>query len=126
MTMDIFATICAVAGVRVEHAVDARSFLPTLLGKPQEDVDGHRDLFFHRREGGQRYQGLTIAAVRRGDWKLLRNSPFAPFELYNLKADPGEQNDLAARNRQVFGQLSAALRLQVQRGGAVPWQKRSD
>ena len=82
-----------------------------------------RDLFFHRREGGERYQGLTIQAVRRGDWKLLQNSPFAPLELYNLAADPEEQMDLAATNRGKFRELSAALRVQIQRGGAVPWQR---
>jgi len=120
ITMDLFPTICEAVGAKVDHEIDGRSLLPVLLGKKQ-DVGG-RDLFFHRREGGTRYGGLIINAVRRGDWKLLQNSPFAPQELYNLKSDPQEQNDLARKERKKFNELAAALRVQVQRGGAAPWQ----
>jgi arylsulfatase A-like enzyme len=59
----------------------------------------------------------------RGDWKLLQNDPFSPLELYNLRDDPQETTNLAASNRKVFNELSAALRAHIQRGGAVPWQK---
>ena len=121
ITMDLFATICEAAGVTLKHRIDGRSILPTLLGESQPPEQ--RDLFFHRREGGERYGGLTIHAVRRGEWKLLQNSPFAPLELYNLSQDPAEQNDLASDNRKVYRELLAALRVQFQRGGAVPWQR---
>ena len=121
LTMDIFPTVCEAAGATFKHAIDGISLLPTLLGQPQET--DQRDLFFHRREGGARYEGLTINAIRRGEWKLLKNSPFEPLELYNLKADPLEKVNLASKNKQKFRELSAALRVQVQRGGAVPWQK---
>ena len=120
LTMDIYPTVCAAAGIAVDHQIDGRSLLPVLLDQPTTVAD--RDLFFHRREGGERYGGLTINAVRRGDWKLLQNSPFAPLELYNLKDDSREEHDLATKNRAKFRELSAALRVQVQRGGTVPWQ----
>ena len=121
LTMDIFATIADLADVRLKQPVEGRSFLPTLLGKQQEAET--RDLFFHRREGGDRYGGLTTNAIRRGDWKLLQNSPFTPLELYNLKQDPAETTNLAGRERQIYREMSTALRLQLQRGGAVPWQR---
>jgi len=120
VTMDLLPTVCEAAGVPVKHKIDGRSILPTLLGNSPKDEP--RDLFFHRREGGDRYAGLTINAIRRGDWKLLQNSPFAPLELYNLKDDPHEENNLAQKAPKNFRDLSAALRIQVQRGGAVPWQ----
>ncbi len=120
LTMDLFPTICEAARAPYSHSIDGCSILPTLLGREQPDE--LRDLYFHRREGGEAYGGLTIQAVRRGDWKLLQNSPFGPQELYNLRLDPSEQNDLAATERQRFRELAAALRVQVQRGGAVPWQ----
>ncbi|MDP7205592.1 MAG: sulfatase-like hydrolase/transferase, partial [Pirellulaceae bacterium] len=123
LTMDLFATVCETAGVRIQHTIDGESILPTLLGESQPASE--RDLFFHRREGGERYGGLTIHAIRRGDWKLLQNSPFAPMELYNLASDPGEENDLATDNRKVYREMLSALRVQFQRGGAVPWQRPS-
>ena len=121
ITMDLFPTACQAAEAEFSHPIDGVSILPLLQGG---DAPGPRDLFFHRREGGERYAGLTIHALRRGDWKLLQNSPFAPLELYNLKDDPQESRDLATsqRHRERFRELSAALRVQVQRGGAVAWQ----
>jgi len=120
ISMDIYPTVCAAAGVELKHKIDGISLLNVLQGKQESIQD--RDLFFHRREGGTRYGGLTINAIRRGDWKLLHNSPFAPLELYNLANDPGETKNLARDNPKVFNELSAALRVQIQRGGAVRWQ----
>jgi arylsulfatase A-like enzyme len=120
LTMDLFPTLCEIAQTDIPNIVDGISLLPTLLGK--EQITNDRDFFYHRREGGVRYGGLTTNAIRRGEWKLLRNSPFAPLELYNLKADPLEQTDLAKKNPSQFRELSSALRVQIQRGGAVPWQ----
>ena len=52
----------------------------------------------------------------------MQDSPFAPLELYHLQSDPAETNDLAAKERTVFNELSAAMRKEIQRGGSVPWQ----
>jgi len=121
MSMDLFPTICDFAGAEIPHTIDGRSIRPVILGQQQEEQ--RRLMFFRRREGGTRYQGKTIEAVRRGEWKLLQNSPFQPLELYNLAEDPLETNNLAGRNRKVFNELSAALRREIQRYGTVPWQK---
>ncbi len=120
MTMDLFPTLCEIAGTEIPDVIDGISLLPTLLGKVQ--ITDDRDFFYHRREGGSRYEGLITNAIRRGDWKLLRNSPFSPLELYNLNIDPLEQTDLAKTNPKQFRELSAALRVQIQRSGTVPWQ----
>ncbi|MCH7686328.1 MAG: sulfatase-like hydrolase/transferase [Planctomycetes bacterium] len=121
MSMDLFPTLLEAAGVNIGHEIDGVSFLPTLLGKSQPELRTH--WFFRRREGGSRYGGKTIEAVRRGDWKLLQNSPFAPMELYNLKTDPKEQNNLIRSNRRKYNELAAALRKEIQRYGTVRWQK---
>lgn len=120
LSMDIFATACAVAGVVPPAGIDGVSFLPALRGDSDPGTD--RDYYFVRREGGPAYGGKTIEAFRQGDWKLLQDSPFAPLELYNLKADPQETTDLAGTEKKVLSTLNAALRRQIQRGGAVPWQ----
>ncbi len=121
LTMDIFATACAVAGVQPPPNIDGVSFLPALLGKVE--MRSPRDCYFVRREGGLAYGGQTITAFRRGDWKLLQNSPFAPLELYDLESDPKETTDLAPKSRKIFNELDAALIRQIQRGGSTPWQK---
>ncbi|KAA0139243.1 sulfatase-like hydrolase/transferase [Gimesia chilikensis] len=121
MSMDLFPTVCEAAGIKVPAGLDSVSILPTLEGKTQAPLRKH--WFFRRREGGNRYGGKTIEAVRSGDWKLLQNSPFAPLELYNLKADPLEKENLAEKNRKKFNELSTLLRAEIQRYGSVPWQK---
>jgi arylsulfatase A-like enzyme len=120
LTMDIFATVCEVAGVPQPKGIDGVSFLPALIG--QEQSPPERDLYFVRREGGLAYGGKTIDAFRRGHWKLLQDSPFKPLELYDLKSDPQETTDLAAKDTKMLKELSAALRKQIQRAGEVPWQ----
>ena len=120
ITMDLFPTICEAAGVKTEVPIDGVSLLGMFLDAT--NVIPERDLFFHRREGNARYGGLTINALRRGPWKLLQNSPFAPLELYNLKDDPEEKKNRAESNRDKYRELSESLRVQIQRGGAVPWQ----
>ena len=121
-TMDIFPTVAEAADAKITHAIDGRSFLPLLLGEDQPAFD--RDLFFSRREGNERYMGECIWAMRRGHWKLVKNTPMTPWELFDLEEDPGESTDLSRSNRRKFRELAAAMRAHIQRGGAIPWQKR--
>lgn len=119
LTMDLYPTICEAAGVKIQHEIDGRSILPTLLGKSQPD--GDRFLFWMRREGGG-YGGRAYYAARYGDYKLLQNSPYEPMELYNLKDDPQEQKPLGRRHK-MYQRLFKALRNHIVEAGAVPWQK---
>ncbi|MEM9942223.1 MAG: sulfatase-like hydrolase/transferase [Planctomycetota bacterium] len=124
LTMDILPTVCEIAGTPlINDQVDGISFLK-LLKDPNSKLPS-RDLFFHRREGGTRYGGMIANAVIRGPWKLLQNSPFSPQELYRLDQDPLEEVDLRNKHPKKFKELAAALRLQVQLGGEIPWQKKN-
>ncbi|NQT83147.1 sulfatase-like hydrolase/transferase [bacterium] len=119
LTMDLFPTLCSVAGVSFDHEIDGLSILPTLLGEQQPMEK--RFLFWVRREGG-RYGGRAYYAARYGKWKLLQNTPFEPMRLYDLNADAQEKHSLDSEGR-VYGQLSAALRDHIIRAGAVPWRR---
>lgn len=121
LTMDLYPTLLDAASVPLTHFIDAVSIMPTLRGEGQDWEQRH--LFFSRREGGLRYNGKTIEAVRQGPWKLLQNSPFSALELYNLEEDPQETTDLSADEPEVFKKLAAALRRYLQEGGKVPWQR---
>jgi arylsulfatase A-like enzyme len=119
LNFDLFPTFLELAGARPAADLDAVSLVPVLTGGA---ITAPRDLYFVRREGGN-YGGKSYEAIIRGDWKLLQNDSFRPLELYNLKDDPKEQNNLAGKHCQVFNDLTAALRQHIQRGGVAPWQK---
>jgi arylsulfatase A-like enzyme len=118
--MDLLPTLCETAGVDVDHAIEGRSILPTLMGESQGDED--RVLYWLRREGTPRFRGLCQHAVRAGDHKLLHNDPFSPLELYHLDADPLEADDRAASDPEQFARLAGLLQQETQRAGGVPWQ----
>jgi arylsulfatase A-like enzyme len=115
----LFPTFVELAGAKPAANLDAVSLVPELGGGT---VTKPRDMYFVRREGGFAYGGNSYEAIIRGDWKLLRNNPYSPLELYNIKEDPRETSNLAAANRKKFEELAAALRQHIRRGGAVPWQ----
>jgi len=51
-----------------------------------------------------------MQAARFGDWKAVRPSPGAPVEIYNLKADPGEKNDLASSKPDILAKAEEILK----------------
>jgi len=120
LTMDLFPTLCEAAKADFDATIDGRSILPTLLGKRQPPED--RTLFWVRLEGGRRYAGKPYYAARRGDWKLLQNSPTEKFKLYNLKDDPKEQTDLSKQHADVYAELKKALDAHIAACADVPWQ----
>ena len=71
-----------------------------------------------------KYMGDSSWAMRRGPWKLLKNVPDGPWELFNLETDPLESTDLRTKNAPKYRELAKAMRTQIQRGGSVPWQKK--
>lgn len=118
MTMDLFPAVCAACGAEIGHEIDGVDILPAIEDAAAPAAP--RTLFWVRREGGH-YGGQAYYAVRRGPWKLLRNSPFEPLELYNLDDDPGEMQPVD--NPSVRRELFTALRDHICGAGAVPWQR---
>ena len=45
-----------------------------------------------------------------GDWKAVRPQAGAPLELYNLKTDVGEQQNVAAQNLEVVAKMEDYLK----------------
>lgn len=119
LVFDLFPTFAELAGSKPDSDLDAINLMPLLKGGT---ITTPRDLYFVRREGGNLYRGKSYEALIQNDWKLLRNDPFSPYELYNLKEDPKESRNLAAENKKMFEKLAADMHRHVQRGGVTPWQ----
>lgn len=84
--LDIFATSVAVAGGRLsdDRVYDSENLLPVLAGDQQPPED--RPLF---------WDALNMKGVRLGDWKLVvNNRKGGGTELYNIREDIGEKNNL--------------------------------
>ena len=85
---DFLPTLAEFAGATVPSGLDGVSFAHALRGEATRE---HAPLYweFHERGFSQ--------AVRLGDWKGVRPKVDAAVELYNLKTDGGEKENLAAR-----------------------------
>ena len=123
MSMDLFSTILEIAGSKSHAKTDGISFVDELFN-PNNDHINKRTLYFTRREGGTRYGGKTINALRKGKWKLIQNSPYESYELYNLIDDPLEKNNLIEIETAVYKELNSLLMNRIQIGGKIPWQKK--
>lgn len=121
LLMDLYPTVCEVADAPIPDDIEGRSIWQTLQGEHQDFSE--RTLYWLRREGGQRFLGESQHAVRRGDIKLLHNSPFAPLELYDLSSDPLETMNGASTQEDLFREMSQLFQAETQKAGSIPWQR---
>ncbi len=120
LTMDIFPTLCEVAGAEANNKIDGISLLESLKGQEQ-DTDS-RSVFFMRREGWM-YAGMCYYAARKGNYKLLQNTPFEPLELFNIANDPAEKKTLNNGEPDMFNELRLELSKHIHGSGSTPWQR---
>lgn len=119
LTMDFFPTICDIAGITISHEIDGLTILPDILRKDQSSNE--RTVYFMRREGGI-YGGLCYYAVRKGNYKLLQNTPYENLQLFNIHSDPLEKVPLNTDSEQ-FKNLKFELSQHIRKSGKIPWQK---
>lgn len=108
---DVFPTLAEIAGARTPRGLDGVSVAPVLFGgrEPRREFLYWEFLTYDNKEKRLRSDRLS-QAVRHGDWKALRLKPGAPLELYNLRRDPGERENVAAANPAVVARIEAYLR----------------
>ncbi|MEQ8338277.1 MAG: arylsulfatase [Cyclobacteriaceae bacterium] len=115
---DVLPTMAEVTGQEIPEQVKGISFLPTMLGD-EASQKKHDFLFFEFTVG--REQRVVSQAVRMGDWKAVRTvwkkskeeqeAPVSdwPVELYNLKEDIGEKNDLAGEHPELVAEAKMLM-----------------
>jgi arylsulfatase A-like enzyme len=96
ISMDLYPTVLEITGTSQDGStpVDGMSLVPLLRGNREF---AERPLYWHYPHY-QHYQqeGTTpYGAVRRGDYRLIEFYSDHRVELYNLRDDPGERNNLA-------------------------------
>lgn len=86
---DFLPTAAELADAKVpaELKTDGLSLVSFLKGGPAPK----RDYFYW-----ELHEAQSLQAVRWGDWKAVRNGPQAQVEIYDLKTDAAERNNLAA------------------------------
>jgi arylsulfatase len=103
---DMFPTFTDVAGIDGQFNVDGISMLPTLLGDDAQPE--HEFLYWEFPSyGGQQ-------AIRYGYWKGVRTGLFndhdAPIQLYNLKEDIAEENDISEQHPEIVHLLDSLMK----------------
>jgi len=88
---DVLPTLADLAGIEPPGNIDGVSVLPAILTGTQENLMD-RPLYWEFFELGFQQ------AARKGDWKAVRMSVDQPIELYNIRKDPGEENNVADAN----------------------------
>jgi arylsulfatase A-like enzyme len=114
-TPDFFPTLMEVAGGKTSSAIDGVSLMPLLKGGSLPE----RPLYWHYPHYGNQ-GGAPGGAVRLGDWKLIEwYEDGGRHELYNLREDIGEKNDLAAKMPDKVSALATMLATWRKDVGAV-------
>jgi arylsulfatase A len=107
-SVDLFPTILDMLGFPIldEMHFDGVSFLPLLKGENYLDREAIYWHFPHYSNHGMQSPG---GAIRYGDYKLIEYYENGSLQLFNLKDDIGEQNDLAELKPEKARELSEML-----------------
>ena len=102
--VDIMPTLCALTGtvVPTNFPTDGQDMSSVILGGPH--IERTKPLFWEFGKNNSNRKSPHIA-VRDGDWKLLVNANGSNTELYNMKTDWLEVNNVAASNPAVVNVL---------------------
>ena len=110
---DFYPTILEMAGiegVETVQTIDGQSFVAVLKEEKKEGVE-ERPLFWHYpNEWGPSGPGVgASSAVRKGDWKFIYFHADRRMELYNIKLDIGETQNLISEEQDKVREMASVL-----------------
>ncbi|MDX2268252.1 MAG: arylsulfatase [Bryobacter sp.] len=107
--IDVMATAVDIAAAPKPKLMEGKSLAPILRGQRR----AAHDALFWEHEGNR--------AVREGDWKLVSRFP-GQWELYDLKGDRTEMNNVIAAQPKVAARLETKYKAWAQSAGVVDWE----
>lgn len=127
---DIFPTVLELAGLKkydTLQQVDGRSISPFLFDLNK--VDNEKTILWHYPNNWTtiNLKGISWgSAIRKGNWKLLYFHKAGKLELYDLKADIGEKNDLSTMQPDKLKEMAELLTTELKkRGASMPTYKKT-
>ncbi len=111
-SVDIYPTLCELAGITAPSDLDGRSFVPTLRDATQPTKDHVMHVYPRNAPGTGPVIGRAIRTERYRlvEWKKIgAPADSAEIELYDYEADPLETENYAAQQPDVVKELRAIL-----------------
>lgn len=101
---DFLPTMAELIDADIPENVDGLSYLPELTGEGKQQAHDYLYWEFHENNGRQ--------AVRKGDWKAVRYDVHnnGNIELYNLKTDVAESNDVADEHPDMVAEFDSIMK----------------
>lgn len=108
--IDLFPSICSMLELKYPEDLDGTDKSMALMGEPIGDTLPVM-WEYGSNPGGSLEPGnddfiSPELAIRDGDWKLLMDNDSTNIELYNLKTDPGETQNLAESKPEITKELA--------------------
>ena len=101
---DFYSTIAALSGQKIPKHCDGVDLFPYLKG--ERSGPAHEYLFWLNNQPDDAVRRHLIA-VRWQDWRLYKKYNKDPWQLFDLKSDPREEKNIAAKHPDIVKQLSA-------------------
>lgn len=98
---DFYPTICELSGTDIpeEQWIDGKSIAPLLSGETKKELEERTFYWHYPLESPHFLGGRSAGAIRDGNWKLIEFFDTGEKEMYNLKDDLGETNNLINKNQ---------------------------